>query len=98
MKKSIQIKRYCSKHKRKYSKTCYYCQIEKRYKKGLRIFLKNNNFDDIRRLAVHNRRKDRMIERLLLIKLLRDKFKLSFNKIAQLLDRDRSTIIYYYYK
>jgi len=86
------LKFYCRIHNRRYSKKCELCQVEKEYPKKLRENLER----EIARLP-GSRDVITVLKRQMIIKLLRDKFKMSFKKIGIKLDRDYASIIYLYH-
>lgn len=88
-------KSFCKKHERKYIKTCKSCDMEYDeiiYKNILNILIKENLTVEINRLKEKSRKKDLMNQKRILIKILRDKYCLSFSHIARLLKRDRTSI------
>lgn len=88
----------CLKHKSSYLEKCLYCSYENTYKQ---ILSKINDTDlqqEINRLSRYDRKKETVIQRTFLIRKLRDKYNLSFNKIAYLLKRDRTSITNLYFK
>ncbi len=89
--------KWCSIHQRNYLGSCIYCQTEKRYKYLLKRFSKDGILDDIKKLSIQNRHKDLVIQRRLLVKLLKDKYRLPLYRIAKLLNRHHTSIINLYY-
>lgn len=88
--------KYCSKHQRYYKKDCCYCKVEKKEKFLLKQFSKDGILDVIREARKRGRKGDQVIKRRLLVKLLKDKYKLPIFRIGKLLGRDHTTIIALY--
>lgn len=90
--------KYCKNHERHYFNFCGICKNEADFKHILEN-IKNGKIDDhIQRLCGRGRTKALNIQRTLLVKKLRDEYKHSFLKIAELLKRDPSTIMHLYRK
>lgn len=91
----------CKKHpKIHFIEKCRLCKVEedrKKFKVLLKESSKQSILDEIRRLQGRGRTKNSVLRRCLLVRLLRDKYKLSFLFIGRLLNRHYSTIIHYYY-
>ena len=89
---------YCKTHKKTYLTSCQYCEIENEYKKRIDKLADKFLKTECLRLSRQNRTIDLVLQRKILVKHLRDKYKLSFPKIAELLHRDHTSIIALYYK
>jgi hypothetical protein len=87
---------YCDKHKRKYLGECLYCKTENDYVNKVHKILEDNLSDEIERLKVSCRKKEIVMQRIALVKTLKDKYSLSFSQIGKLLDRNDSSIKYLY--
>lgn len=88
-------KSFCKKHQKEYIKICIKClreNQEQKYQKNIKKIIKDNLMVEIKRLKQNNRDKELIIQKTILIKKLRNEYKLSFSKIALLLERDRTSI------
>lgn len=80
------------------SKEGLYQTIKKEYCGKLKNILKNNLYEEIERLSKLDRRKELVIQRTALIKILYDKYGFSFRQIGFLLERNHKSIINLYKK
>jgi len=88
---------YCKTHKCHFFKDCRYCGIHESYSKLVDKIIKDDLMEEIDRLVVHDRRKEIIIQKRLLVRKLRDKYNFTFTQIAKLLERDRTTMRHLYY-
>lgn len=90
-------KKYCKKHKNIYYSKCFFCTKNKSFES----FLDSNRFEkmkkELQKCSEKNRERGISKDRKKIIKLLRNKYKMSFAKIGKLLGRHHSTITYNYY-
>jgi len=91
-------KEFCDKHKRQYTKTCRFCYVEKQYDKIIDDIIKNNLQLEVERLSIPNRSKEVVIQRIMLIRKLKDEYHMSLRQIGFLLKRDHTDISYLYKK
>ncbi len=68
------------------------------YLKKIKILMRKNLMQEIIRLSKPDRRNKTVIERIVLIKILKDEYRFSFSKIGFLLNKDRTTISHNYKK
>ncbi len=88
----------CKIHKIKFLEVCHYCSWKKLYSESLKE-LKDNHIEiEGERLSSKDRNLYLIIQRCLFIKYLKDKKKMSYRKIAKILDRDHTSIISLYQK
>ena len=83
---------FCSKHKRQFVGECSYCKTENEYYHRIDSIVKDGLMKEINELKKHNRKRETVIKRIALIRVLRDKYLLPFSRIAVLLERDISSI------
>lgn len=90
-------KNFCAKHQKFFMDECPYCKVEKEFKEYISKLdlkaLKNiiRTFPTRRNLKI-------IIEKEILIKRLRDKFKLTYREIGELFKNDHTTIMRMYKK
>lgn len=89
---------YCKSHKKTFLTVCQYCEMEREYKKRINKLAKQSLETECIRLSRPDRRVDIVIQRKILVKYLRDRYKMSFPQIARLLKRDHTSISSLYYK
>jgi hypothetical protein len=91
---------YCKKHKRKFLKSCIFCESQKRFEEKLDQIstIDNNLLKEVYRLSKTNRQKEAVIQKILIVKRLRDQFGLSFPMIAIMLDKHHASIMNLYNK
>ena len=94
--------RVCEKHRVKYyGLYCEYCIVEKNYPRVIRTLVKEGTRAleaEFERLSQPDRSKAVIIQRVLLVKALKDRMKYSIAEISRLLNRDYSSIKNLYYK
>ena len=91
---------YCKKHKKRFSKECYFCQVDNEYKKKIDKLSALGLLKEIRKLSKPNRKKEIIIQKIILIRKLYNpagEFNLSFPQIGKLMRRHYSSIINLYY-
>lgn len=88
----------CKKHLQFYTKFCSYCLVEKNYKKVIDKVIFNHLETEIERLSKQDRNKEMVIQRMMLVKKLKDDLGISFRKIGFLLKRDHTSITNLYRK
>lgn len=71
--------------------------VKENYINNLDKIIKNNLLTEIERLSTPSRRRELVLQRQALIRVLRDKYKFSFRQIAFLLKRKQHTSIAYLY-
>jgi DNA-directed RNA polymerase sigma subunit (sigma70/sigma32) len=89
---------FCDRHNRQFIGQCSYCKIENEYVDRVHKIVADDLMGEIHRLSQHNRKREMVIQRIALIKLMRNKYEFTFNQIAKLLERDRNAIINLYNK
>lgn len=80
------------------SKEELYQLIKKEYCDKIKDILKDNLIEEIERLSKPDRRKELVIQRVSLIKVLHDDFHFSFRQIGFLLERTHKSVINLYRK
>ena len=92
--------KFCKLHKKKYTeRICPTCKRVKWLIKIVRYVLKEKGFDSFKVLDLHNRQKDIVLQRMILIKELVNRYNFSFNTIARFfIHRDHTSIINLYNK
>lgn len=88
---------FCIKHSRSFSNRCEYCVLEETYKKGLSDCDIEQVLYLSKRISPTGRAMKEIIQRRLITRLLRDKYKQSFGAIGRLLKRDHTSIMNLYY-
>jgi len=93
----------CKKHKQKIIKKygCVYCQIEQTYEKFLEnisSYTDNAIRAEFLRLSKQDRSKKVILQKITLIRFLKDVRKMGYTEISRYLNRDFSTIKYLYNK
>ena len=88
----------CELHSVQFVDSCVYCLIQNQYVQALKIIFKRNIQNEIIRLFVNNRRRDKkiVIQRAIIVKKMKDELDLSFSKIGQLTGRHHTTIMNLY--
>lgn len=76
----------------------HYQRVKKDYSQIKNVIDDKTLLSEIERLSKPSRRQELVLQRQILIKVLRDKYKFSFPQIGFLLQRDHSSVIYLYYK
>lgn len=95
---------YCKKHKKRYRRSCNFCTLQesfyKKYDNLLVLALTDNQalLDEINEMKKADRSPEQVLKRRLLVKKLRDEFKMSFLQMGKLFDRHHTTIMNLYYK
>ena len=91
--------KFCKKHRRKYSQECILCEITKAYSITLNRMGLKQLIEEANRISKYPyREKDVVICKSLLIKKMKDSYKVGFEKLGQLLNLDYSSIRYLYYR
>ncbi len=98
--RQIQLKKYekrCAVHNRLYFNKCAYCINEKFYKKVLSKLSHDELIDEAKEQG-KNKSRDLLssTRRVMIIKILKDKYKQSFSQIGRLFNRHYSTISHLY--
>ncbi len=88
----------CKIHKIKYLVNCHYCYWKKLYSENLKKLPDSHIEIEGKRLSIQDRNLNLVIQRVLFIRKLRDKKKMKWREIAELLKRDRSSITNLYFK
>jgi hypothetical protein len=91
----------CKVHKIKYESFCPYCRVLLVYPKALRQVFATGAYAikaEFERLAQSDRNKEIILQRILLIKKLRDERHFTYAAISRFLDRDYSSIVNLYNK
>ena len=89
---------YCQRHKVFFKTICRFCNIKENYIQKIKQIAQSNLMDEIVRLSKPNRQKEVVLQRQALIKLLKDDYKFNFLEIADLLERDHTSVVHLYHK
>lgn len=90
--------RVCKIHRIRSKDVCRYCFVKKNYIKRIKEITSATLMDEIARLSKQDRRKEVVAQRQALVRILRDKYKFNFLEIADLLERDQTSIVHLYHK
>lgn len=93
-----QTHNYCSKHNIFSKHLCKYCNVKENYVKKIESITKSNLMDEIKRLSKPDRRKETVVQRQAIIRILKDKYNFNFLQIADLMERDHTSVVHLYYK
>jgi predicted transcriptional regulator len=88
----------CATHGVSYTKCCYRCALQEKIDRALARVKRDGLMPEIRELKARDRRNQVVARRALMVKRLRDRYRLSFPQIGKLLGRDHSSVIHLYYK
>ena len=91
-------KKYCEEHKKYYYSNCVFCTKNKKYDSFLKNKLDSKIMKEIEICSAKGNDPKLSIRRKKLIKVLVNKYNLSFVKIGVLLKRHHTSIVYNYYE
>lgn len=89
--------KFCRIHNTRFLLVCQYCYHKKLYAKNLRKLKDDYIQVEGKRLSTKDRSLYLTIQRVLFIRKIKDKKKMSFGEIAKLLHRDHSSILNLYH-
>ncbi len=89
---------FCERHNRKFITECSYCKTDDDYVNKVKEIARENLIEEIYRLSKQGRRRELVMQRVALIKTLKDHYNFTFSQIAKLMERNLSTIKYLYHK
>lgn len=93
-----QTHNYCLEHNIFSKHLCKYCNVKENYVKKIESITKSNLMDEIKRLSKPDRRKETVAQRQAIIRILKDKYNFNFLQIADLVERDHTSVVYLYHK